>query len=83
MSKSRRRLSRRGDRLRAGSAHLWLRVCPEALVLHGLLASLGFRLMAGARAYRRSDGNVTIRFVWRNRSARRSIEIRVSERRQQ
>lgn len=82
MTKSRHRASRRGGRLRAAPASVWLRMFPEALRLHDVLTSQGFRLMLRTRPYRRSDGTVSVRFVWRKRRTRRSIEVRLNVRRQ-
>ncbi|WP_299440213.1 hypothetical protein [uncultured Rhodospira sp.] len=64
---SRRRIPRCGRHLPPHDAPSLLGLISEAADLHQVLVADGYALDPRVRPYRRQDGRVSIRFVWRRR----------------
>ncbi len=75
-----RRNPRCGRHLSPQEAAPLLDASPVARDLHDSLAAQGFTLHPTVRPYRRADGLITIRFVWRQRDDGGCVEVSHTDR---
>jgi hypothetical protein len=72
---SARRIPRPGRHLPPHDTPSLLGLISEAADLHQVLVADGYALDPETRPYRRTDGRVTVRFVWRRREAGANLSV--------